>query len=86
MTFMSEATKRIPPGDKAAGPQEQGGFAKSDLPGFVNPIIAGKPDPATYIPEAAAGTEDAPFYNRQQAEELTKKKKTPAQVMYGEDQ
>ena len=86
MTFMSEATKRIPAGDKAAAdPKDQAGFAPSDLPGFVNPVIAGKPDTKTYIPEMDAGTDAAQSFNRQQAEELTKKKKTPAQVIYGEN-
>jgi len=90
MDFLSETVKKIPPGDRSSYISETakrkspsaGTFRPSDLPGFVNPVVDGKPDTASYIPAAAQDQDSPPILSREEAERQAKKKKAPADVLY----
>jgi len=90
MDFLNEASRATPAGDSStfltdATKKRKGqteGFVASDLPGFVNPMVQGAEDKSIYIPEDAAGADQAPMLSRDQAEEMSKKKKTPAEILY----
>jgi hypothetical protein len=74
-TFLSEANRKRRPG--------AGEYMPSDIQGFVNPVVDGEPDTSTYVPEeATSGEQSPPVYTKDEAMEIVKKRKPPADVLY----